>query len=529
MLSYFTIGQPLFEHHLGRPFANKERAQCRRLEIRWSPGLFVPTIGTMSTRQYPSYLPFVSSSSRQYITMGHHGTKETNQSPSQHLPIPCWHTSYTSSFPMQHSVIPCDPILVLLLFVYTPMHLATSIATCFRSVVKPGFTTAQELSLSKMKLRGGKVYAMNANNPAPPRQRRRSSNKAPDMRYVRAGRIFKGKRVARPLEFPDPEGMDNPGMWCYRRSLLQCLLHTPAFCRFMLREHPGCTVQNAVDCVFCALRLLVNVYWNDKRNFSTDIALDVLDQALERRWAQDEDFALVGLRDRNVQSDPHEFLNKLTESLRSTPAENERIDRTFGVKYMLRSICVECDTTIANEDQEVGLGLPLSNRVNDKELTKYLSEHFNESMRHGFRCDSDHCLNLNMPPMEQPEGRRIVQPPQILVIQLRRFEYRDVGNGFEALKVHDRVRYADRLELGEWSEGGARMSYQLNGVVAHRGKSLNVGHYVAAVRRRGRDGFSVINDSIVGQWQGGGFAEMVAPRVEDRDFDPYLLVYTRVT
>jgi len=73
------------------------------------------------------------------------------------------------------------------------------------------------------------------------------------------------------------------------------------------------------------------------------------------------------------------------------------------------------------------------------------------------------------------------------------------------------------------------MSYQLTGVVAHDGESLGVGHYVAAVRRRGRDGFSVISDDRVGQPQGGGFEEMSDPIFGTERFDPYLLVYTRLS
>ena len=74
------------------------------------------------------------------------------------------------------------------------MTLARNIARCFRFVVKLGFTTAQELFLSKMELRGGKVYTMNPNNPIPP-TRHRSSNKAPDMRYVRVECVFRALRL----------------------------------------------------------------------------------------------------------------------------------------------------------------------------------------------------------------------------------------------------------------------------------------------------------------------------------------------
>lgn len=347
------------------------------------------------------------------------------------------------------------------------------------------------------------------------------------MRYVRAGRIVKGKLVQKPISFPDPEGFNNPGQWCYRRSLLQCLLHTPAFCRFLLRPHTGCYAQSVRDCVFCALRLLANTYWNDKQNFNTAGALALLDAAIWQRWSQDNDETIKTLRDRKRQNDPHEFLVKLMELLQGTEAERKRVKRLLDVKYEVRSLCPDCDTTRTREDTEMGLGLALVNPVNGKSLTEYLRQHFRVGNLEGFQCQSAHCRALNRAkPPNQPQERDIIEAPQVLVIQLVRMRVSFVGGHLQSYKIGHRVDYDDRLELTDFSVGGKRSSYQLNGVVAHSGTSLKAGHYVAAVRRRGRDGFSVISDSEVGQ--SGGFAEMADPMFDGRRFDAYLLVYSRL-
>lgn len=433
---------------------------------------------------------------------------------------------------MQQAVIPCDLSFFLSLCLYTPTTLARNIANSFNFVVKLGLTTAQQRSLAKMLLRNNTAYGdaqtnlTNKHRALPP-PRHRSANKSPDMRYVRAGRIVKGKLVQKPISFPDPEGFHNPHSWCYRRSLLQCLLHTPAFCRFLLRPHQGCNAQSVRDCVFCALRLLANTYWNDKQNFNTGGALALLDAAIERRWSQENDVTLKDLRNRKRQSDPHEFLAKLMELLQGTEAERMRIKKLLGVKYEVRYLCPDCDTTRTREDTELGLGLSLDDPLNGKLLTEYLRQHFRRGELEGFSCQSAHCRALNKAaPPNQQEERDIIEAPQVQVIQLVRMKTSFVGGHLQESKIGERVSYDDRLELEDFSKKKVRLSYQLTGVVAHNGANLKAGHYVAAVRRRGRDGFSVISDSEVGQ--SGGFAEMADPMFDGRRFDAYLLVYSRL-
>ena len=128
---------------------------------------------------------------------------------------------------------------------------------------------------------------------------------------------------------------------------------------------------------------------------------------------------------------------------------------------------------------------------------------------------------MNMLAQPQPVGRRITQAPQILVFQLRIFDWAD-----GPFTISDRVEYGERLELGEWAEDGQRLSYQLVGVVPHSGESVDADRCVTATRRRVAEGFHVISDSIVDRR--GDFAKMTGPEFDRIAFDPCLWVYSRL-
>jgi hypothetical protein len=57
------------------------------------------------------------------------------------------------------------------------------------------------------------------------------------------------------------KGLDNPGLLCYRNAVLQCLLHTPEFYRYLVRQD-RCPAPGD-NCVFCALRGLAREYWSN--------------------------------------------------------------------------------------------------------------------------------------------------------------------------------------------------------------------------------------------------------------------------
>ena len=54
-------------------------------------------------------------------------------------------------------------------------------------------------------------------------------------------------------------GIENPGVLCYRNSLIQSLFHIPKFANWLKFHHPRCPLP--LECTACLLRNLLNMYW----------------------------------------------------------------------------------------------------------------------------------------------------------------------------------------------------------------------------------------------------------------------------
>lgn len=113
-----------------------------------------------------------------------------------------------------------------------------------------------------------------------------------------------------------PKGLHNPLNFCYRRSMLQCLLNTPVVYNYLGNMHPKCRKIER-ECVVCALQALMSKYWHDRSptNFpmARGGAVTVLDRAVKHccvgkdafsRWAQGVE-----------QGDPHDYLMYLLRQL----------------------------------------------------------------------------------------------------------------------------------------------------------------------------------------------------------------------
>lgn len=111
-----------------------------------------------------------------------------------------------------------------------------------------------------------------------------TSKKLRDVGKVADGRIRKGWPFAAsggPLRTANSKskGLYNPKEQCYRNAVLQCLLHTPEFFRYVgLADR--CTTPGE-NCVFCALRGLARQYWTDTDSKSRHKALAMVNTAME--------------------------------------------------------------------------------------------------------------------------------------------------------------------------------------------------------------------------------------------------------
>lgn len=197
--------------------------------------------------------------------------------------------------------------------------------------------------------------------------------------------------------------------------------------------------------------------------------------------------------------------------------------RLFRLRVKRTWVCNDCGKVHVKPEKEIGLNLAMPEHQDEsRDLQWYLEQHFASETLLGLECDSDACEIFEGIHQRGDRERltEIVGGPEILVIQLKRMRRDDYGG---SQKVKDVVEFSDRLDLSEFSDG--YLSYQLNGVVAHRGKTLAGGHYVAMVRSQGGNGFVICNDDIIDDTK---TKEQVLARAKGTAFQSYLLVYQKI-
>ena len=114
------------------------------------------------------------------------------------------------------------------------------------------------------------------------------------------------------------------------------------------------------------------------------------------------------------------------------------------------------------------------------------------------------------------QRRRIINvPPDILIIQLVRFQYLP-----EKKKLKTLISIPVHLDLSDFCEGTGQFVYQLFGVIKHGG-SLNHGHYIAYTEGPGEE-WELINDLCVTS------TEVDQASNPDNDFQPYVMFYKKV-
>ena len=103
------------------------------------------------------------------------------------------------------------------------------------------------------------------------------------------------------------------------------------------------------------------------------------------------------------------------------------------------------------------------------------------------------------------------------MLQLKRFTY----DGIEARKINDPVAVDERLKI---DVDGERCSFELRGIVQHRGPTVDAGHYTAWVKYRKNADYFWFCD---GRPDGSEEFFNAVPTKEALKAQPYLLLYKR--
>ncbi|KAF2212966.1 hypothetical protein CERZMDRAFT_96640 [Cercospora zeae-maydis SCOH1-5] len=343
------------------------------------------------------------------------------------------------------------------------------------------------------------------------------------------------------------KGMFNPGALCYRNASLQALFHSPPFYHFLATVHQDCDEQ-ANKCVLCALREVLYWYFDspgtkvDGDGGTAEVArrtLETFTAACKQHPPHDQ----VGAREikKNLQSDAFMFIDYLVrERIANTKGVNQELFNDFfelGIEERWK--CRHCGKISITPRQTVELGLTVEFMEKDK--TQHVLWHLNRGYFYeklGLWCDTPTCTVLraeragkdSKPPLRM-FTRRIKRAPEVLVVRIARFGLVKSGNSVTVEKVRERMQVLEFLNLNPYRHKDMKDDcvYRLDGAVGHKGKNVQSGHYVAAVRNE--DGrYEVINDSqsIV---RSDDFATMGAfnesSDTNGAEFDPYVLVYSK--
>lgn len=276
-----------------------------------------------------------------------------------------------------------------------------------------------------------------------------------------------------------PVGFRNLGNTCYLNSVLQCLTYTPPLANFCLRnQHSSvCEAWNG-HCPLCLVEKRI------VRSLNSDIPLDAplkIQSSLEL-------FAKHFRTGR--QEDAHEFLRYLIEACNDVcvklyKARNSQggkaskrepdtiVKDIFGGVLQSQVKCLSCGAESNKMDEIMDISLDI---LHASSLKEAFCRYFQSELLDGnnkYRCEK--CKKLSTARKQMS----IFQAPNVLVIQLKRFE--DIYGG----KIDRNIIFEERLALSGHmcrDSQDVRSEYTLFGTIVHSGYSQDSGHYYAYVK-----------------------------------------------
>ncbi|XP_059441483.1 ubiquitin carboxyl-terminal hydrolase 25 isoform X2 [Corylus avellana] len=297
-----------------------------------------------------------------------------------------------------------------------------------------------------------------------------------------------------------PLGLKNLGNSCYLNSVLQCLTYTPPLANFCLKCQHSALCDSARDCPFCILEKRI------ARSLRVDLTLDapVKIQSCLKIFAEH----FRGGR----QEDAHEFLRYVIDACHNTCLRLKKLQQRrsnakggdqaaaaatassttvvkeiFGGALQSQVKCLSCgnESNKVDDIMDISLDVLLINS-----LKEALQKFFQPEVLDGnnkYKCDN--CKKL----VAARKQMSILQAPNVLVIQLKRFE------GIFGGKIDKAIAFEEVLVLSSFmckASQDPRPEYKLFGTIVHSGYSQESGHYYAYIKdAMGR--WYCCNDSFV--------------------------------
>lgn len=300
-----------------------------------------------------------------------------------------------------------------------------------------------------------------------------------------------------------PLGLRNLGNSCYLNSVLQCLTYTPPLANFCLKnQHSSSCDASSVpdkkrDCPFCILEKQI------ARSLSIDLPLDSPAKLVSCLRLFSEHFKC------GRQEDAHEFLRYVIDSCHNTCLRvkklqqqhrkvsnggagdslngNSIVKEIFGGALQSQVKCLSCGAESNKVDEIMDICLEI---LNSNSLKDAMQKFFQPEILDGsnkYNCEK--CKKL----VAARKQMSILEAPNILVIQLKRFE------GIFGSKIDRSISFEETMVLSSFTcktSRDPRPEYRLFGTVVHSGFSPESGHYYAYIKdAMGR--WYCCNDSFV--------------------------------
>jgi len=156
------------------------------------------------------------------------------------------------------------------------------------------------------------------------------------------------------------------------------------------------------------------------------------------------------------------------------------VRRIFQGKLVTETQCLRCESKSCKEEGFLDLSLQITQNCSLSACLRQFSDVELLNKNDKYFCDT--CCTL-----QEAQKRMIIkQPPNVLLLHLKRFEY--VEQMGRMKKLPYRVAFPMQLRLSNvvGTDPGADALFDLTGVVVHMGSGPYHGHYVALTKSQGQ-------------------------------------------
>lgn len=304
-----------------------------------------------------------------------------------------------------------------------------------------------------------------------------------------------------------PFGMENYGNTCYMNSIFQVFLHSPilksiwkdGIINFQDTISESGQIQNENN-DFQLIESLIRLY-SSKSSYQLKKTLLLIKKLSKNQFSLND-----------YQQDAHEFYNWMRERI---IFEMPTLKHYFQGKSIIEIKCLTCGFVSSKEDPIFDLQIQIDKDISLFQCIKNYEFIENLIENNKFYCKN--CQNLQ----NAIKQELIVDYPEILCIQLKRFQYNE--NTYSNKKLMYQIGFTKELRIPSNEYEGNDFFFTLFAVVIHIGSSLESGHYISIGRTE--KGWIKFDDDIISEFDGDFSIFFDGSNLNS---SPYMLFYNRI-